>query len=412
MANTDERAVVKISLEAAGLERPENRSPINLSLVIDRSGSMSGEKLARAKEAALAALNRLAADDIFSLVAYDSTVDTLVPARRVGNREAIARAIRGIRADGNTALFGGVSEGASEVRKNLEERQYSPRIILISDGLANVGPSSPDELARLGTALMKEGVPVTTIGLGVDFNEDLMTRLAQCSDGNTYFVESSADLPRIFAAELGDALNIVARRVVLSVTFPEGVRPRKLIGREGTITAQGVELELNQLSGGQEKFALVEVEISPTEAGSERKIAEARVTYEDTIRQRRVTATAERKAHFTLDRARVIGSANFKVQTDYAKNVIALAKDRAVALADANQKEEAAKELRTTAEKMKEMAKTYHNTAVLAVTSKSAADADRIESRGLDNVSRKTFRAESAQTKNQQAYGSSNYTKP
>jgi len=410
MANTDERAVVKISLDAARLERPENRPPINLSLVIDRSGSMSGAKIEHAKEAALAALGRLSASDIFSLVAYDSTVETLVSAQRVGNGEAIARAIRSIRAKGGTALFGGVSEGASEVRKNLEDREYSPRIILISDGQANVGPSSPDELARLGTALMKEGIPVTTIGLGLDFNEDLMTRLAQRSDGNTYFVESSADLPRIFAAELGDALNVVARRVLLSVTFPDGVRPRQLIGREGVVKGQQVELELNQLSGGQEKFALVEVEISPTEAGQERKIAEARVTYEDVLSKRKVTALAERNAHFTSDRSVVIGSANFKVQTDYAENVMALAKDRAVALVDARKKEQAAKELRAQAEELKQMAATYHNSAVLAVTSQSAAAADRIENAGLDNASRKTLRAESAQTKNQQSYGSSNYS--
>lgn len=410
MANTDERAVVKISLDAARLERPENRPPINLSLVIDRSGSMGGSKIAHAKEAALAALNRLSSNDVFSLVAYDSTVETLVSAQRVGNGEAIARAIRGIRANGGTALFGGVSEGASEVRKNLENHEYSPRIILISDGQANVGPSSPEELGRLGAALMKEGIPVTTIGLGLDFNEDLMTRLAQRSDGNTYFVESSADLSRIFAAELGDALSVVARRVLLSVTFPEGVRPRQLIGREGVVKGQRVELELNQMSGGQEKFALVEVEISPTEAGQERKIADASVTYDDALRQRKVTVTAARKARFTSDRAVVIGSANFKVQTDYAENVMAMAKDRAVVLVDAQKKGQAAKELRAKADELKQMAKTYNNTAILAVASPGAAAADRIENEGLDNVSRKTLRAESAQTKNQQSYGGSNYS--
>lgn len=410
LANTDERAVVKISLDAARLERPENRPPINLSLVIDRSGSMSGSKIAHAKEAALAALNRLSANDIFSLVAYDSTVETLVSAQRVGNGEAIARAIRGLRANGGTALFGGVSEGASEVRKNLEDREYSPRIILISDGQANVGPNSPDDLGRLGVALMKEGIPVTTIGLGLDFNEDLMTRLAQRSDGNTYFVESSADLPRIFSAELGDALSVVARRVLLTVTFQEGVRPRQLIGREGVVNGQRVELELNQMSGGQEKFALVEVEISPTEAGQDRKIAEASVTYDDALKQRKVTVTAARKAHFTADRALVIGSANFKVQTDYAENVMALAKDRAVALADDRKQEQAARELRAKADELNLMAKTYGNSAILAVTSPSAAAANRIENEGLNNVSRKTLRAESAQTINQQSYEASNYS--
>src|SRR5205085_8842601 len=131
--------------------------------------------------------------------------------RRVGDGRRLEEAICSIEAGGNTALHGGVSRGAAEIRRHLDDGHYVNRIILLSDGLANVGPSTPEELGRLGTSLMKEGISVTTIGLGLGFNEDLMTRLAQRSDGNTYFVESSADLPRIFAAELGDVLNVVAR---------------------------------------------------------------------------------------------------------------------------------------------------------------------------------------------------------
>ena len=86
-----------------------------------------------------------------------------------------------------------------------------------------------------------------------------MTRLARRSDGNTYFVSSSRDLPAIFKAERGDVLNVVARRVVVTVEFPVGLRPLAFVGREGAIRGQRAEFELNQLYGGQEKFALVEV---------------------------------------------------------------------------------------------------------------------------------------------------------
>ena len=140
---------------------------------------------------------------MFSVIVYDHHVKTIVPAQSARNVEWIESRIRGIGPGGNTALFGGVSQGASEVRKNLSNR-YVHRIILLSDGLANVGPSSPEDLGRLGAALIKEGISVTTIGVGTDYNEDLMARLSQNSDGNTYFVESGRDLPRIFAAELGD----------------------------------------------------------------------------------------------------------------------------------------------------------------------------------------------------------------
>jgi Ca-activated chloride channel homolog len=318
-AETTEKAIIKIGLDCIRLPRRDLRPPVNIALVIDRSGSMAGDKIAKAREAALEAVRRLGPDDIVALVVYDTTVQTLVPAQRVGDGRRLEQAICGIEVAGNTALYGGVTRGASEVRRNMEDRRFVNRVILLSDGLANVGPSSPEELGRLGASLMKEGISVTTIGLGLGFNEDLMTRLAQRSDGNTYFVEDSRDLPRIFASELGDVLNVVARRVVIEIEFPAGVRPLNFVGREGSIRGQRAELTLNQLYGGQEKFALIEVEVSPTKPGVELEIARARVSYEDAVNQRAATLTAKRHVQFSSNRAVVVNSANHKVQAAYVR---------------------------------------------------------------------------------------------
>ncbi len=397
------RAVVKVCFDGLRLPRAEARPPVNLAIVIDRSGSMEGEKLARAREAALEALGRLAPDDILSVVIYDTDVQTLVPAQCVGNGRSIAAAIRSIRAGGSTALFGGVSQGASEVRKHIEDRRYIHRVILLSDGLANVGPQSPEELGRLGSALVKEGISVTTVGLGLGFNEDLMTRLAQRSDGNTYFVESSDDLPRIFAGELGDVLNVIARRVVVEVEFPEGVRPLSFVGRDGLIRGRKAELSLNQLYGGQEKFALIEVEVSPGTEGAEIEIASARLSYENALTQKTAVVRAQRKVSFSESREIVISSVNKKVQNDYAVNRIAETKDKAVELVDANRRGEAAKELRTQAAELKRTATTYSNAPMAALAVQQEVEADRLEREGLSNADRKSYRAESVQTKGQQS---------
>lgn len=402
-AETPDRAIIKICLDGLRLPRHDLRPPVNLALVIDRSGSMSGEKIEKAKEAALEVLRRLSSDDIFSLVAYESGVQTLIPAQPVGNGRAIERAIRSIQPGGNTALFAGVSQGASEVRKYFECGGYVNRIVLLSDGLANVGPSSPEDLGRLGAALLKEGISVTTVGLGLGYNEDLMTRLAQRSDGNTYFVESSADLPRIFAAELGDVLNVVARRVVIEIEFPDGVRPLGFVGREGVIRGQHAELTLNQLYGGQEKFALVEVEVTPAESGAEREIARARVSYEDALTRRSATLTAARTVQFSRSRATVISSADHKVQADYAQNVIALAKDKAVELVDSGRQDEAAQEMRRQAAELQKMAETYGNVSVSSAVAAMPAEAEKLERDGLDSAARKSYRAESSQVRNQQS---------
>jgi Ca-activated chloride channel homolog len=405
LADTMEKAVIKIGLDCERPVRRELRPPVNIALVIDRSGSMSGDKIMKAREAALEAVRRLSPDDIVALVVYDSSVQTLVPAQRVGDGRRLEQAIRGIEVGGNTALFGGVTRGAAEVRRHMEDRRFVNRVILLSDGLANVGPSSPEELGRLGASLVKEGISVTTIGLGLGFNEDLMTRLAMRSDGNTYFVEDSSDLPRIFSAELGDVLNVIARRVIIEIEFPSGVRPLKFIGRDGVISGQRAELSLNQLYGGQEKFALVEVEVSPSKPGVDREIARARVSYEDAVNQRPTTVTAKRNVQFSASRAEVVRSADHQVQADYAANALAVAKDEAVVLVDSNRRDEAASVLRQRAQELNAMGELYKNSAVKALAAPAAPEADRLEKEGLGNAERKIYRAESAQTRNQQSAG-------
>ncbi len=401
LADSRERVILKIALDGLRLPSSADRPPVNLCLVIDRSGSMGGEKIARAREAALEALRRLGPDDVFSMVAFSDGVETLIPATRVGHGHGLEEAIRRLHANGSTNLYGGVTQGAAEIRKHVEG-SYTHRVILLSDGIANVGPSSPDDLARLGSALVKEGISVTTIGLGLDYNEDLMTGLARRSDGNTYFVEASRDLPRIFNEELGDVLAVVARRVVIELVFPEGVRPIGFVGREGTLDGRRGTISLNQLYRGQEKFALIEVELDPAKDGAEREFVQARVRYDHATTQREVVAEASASVRMTRDQTKVVKAANHQVQTDYAANVIAMTKDAAVELVDANRTAEAAAELRARAVALDEMAKTYGNREVSSLSGRQKVEADRLEREGLAPSARKVYRTETNQTYNQQ----------
>jgi Ca-activated chloride channel family protein len=402
-ADTPERTIIKVSLEGARLARPESRPPVNLALVIDRSGSMSGQKIAKAREAALEALDRLAADDYVSVIVFSSGARTLVPAQRVGDGREIAQAIRTITADGDTALYAGVNQGAAELRKHLDEKRYVPRLLLLSDGQANQGPSTPDDLGRLGAGLLKEGISVTTVGLGLDFNEDLMTQLARRSDGNNYFVENSADLPRIFKTELGDVLNVVARMATITVEFPANVRPVRFVGRDGVIRGQTAEVTINQIYGGQEKFALIEAEVVPARAGTEREIARASVRLDDAASGRPFSASAQVRAQFSSDRELVIRSTNLRVQSDYAANEFALAKDRAIELADAGRRAEAAALLRARARELETMGRLSANSVVITISAANAVEADRLERDGLSNSARKTYRNDGANTYGQQS---------
>lgn len=299
LAGQKQTVYLRVGLTGQDGTEQRRRAPVNLAVVLDRSGSMSGGKLDRAKEAAIHAIGRLQDDDIVSVVAYDSSVNVVVPATKVSEREAIYQAIRRLEPGASTALFAGVSKGAQEVRKFMgqlnvradtaggDTREYATsryvnRIILLSDGLANEGPSTPGALADLGMSLGREGIAVTTLGLGDDYNEDLMTALAQKSDGNHTFIRSEADMIAAFDRELGDVLSVVAKEVQIKVAFPEGVRPVRLLGRDAEVAGQVVTTSLNQVYGGQMKYVLVEAELPALSVTESFPMATVDVEYVDT----------------------------------------------------------------------------------------------------------------------------------
>jgi len=400
-AGVAQTAVVKVALEAPRAPRETERPPVNLALVLDRSGSMSGDKIAKAREAAIEALRRLGPRDLFSLVVYDHAVQTLVPAQHASDTAWIEERIRSIRPGGNTALFGAVSQGAAEVRKHLGDH-YVHRVILLSDGLANVGPSSPQDLARLGAALLKEGISVTTVGVGTDFNEDLMARLAEKSDGNHYFVESSVDLPRIFAAELGDVLSVVARKVIIEIDCPDGVRPLRIIGREGRIRGQRVEIGMNQLYGGQEKYALVEVEVPAGRARESIDLARVTCAYENALTTKSERSVTLAQAKYTASEVEVKKSASKEVYEAVVENEIAEARDKALDLYNTGKPDEAAAELRQTSEQLQRKAEEVGLGAVAAPAAALEADATEFRDEGLSSTRKKEIRSESFKVRTQQ----------
>jgi Ca-activated chloride channel family protein len=401
LAGDSQTTVLKVTLDAPPAPVHIKRPAVNVALVLDQSGSMGGTKIEQAKAAAIEALSRLSAQDLFSVVVYDNNVNTIVPAQHAVNVNRIIQTIRQIHAGGSTALFGGVSQGAAEIRKNIEN-DYVHRIVLLSDGLANVGPRLPEDLGRLGAALLKENISVTTVGVGVDYNEDLMARLAQKSDGNTYFVESEMDLPHIFASELGDVLNVVARQVKVIITLPENVEPVDIIGREGRIKGRTIELYMNQLYGSQEKYALVKVKLPRATAGTKIKVATADVYYENPFTKNSERSQGVSYAAFTKNRALVEKSSNLDVIREYELNLNALVQEKAIQLSDQGKAPEAAMKLKESAAKLEKLGQLYQDEALLKEAKDVASQADQIEQKGMDKKSRKILRTESYQMKYQQ----------
>jgi len=116
---------VRVGLTGFKMELEKKRAAVNVAIVLDRSGSMQGDKIKKAKEAAISAVDRLAPQDIVSVITYDSNVQVLVPATKATDKAAIKEKIASITIGGNTALFAGVSKGAAEVRKFLDEEKVN-----------------------------------------------------------------------------------------------------------------------------------------------------------------------------------------------------------------------------------------------------------------------------------------------
>ena len=333
---------LKVGLTGFDLEAAAKRAPVNVAIVIDKSGSMAGDKIKHAKEAAKQALDRLGPGDMVSVIAFSDKVEVIAPASSLSEREAVKSAIDRITANGSTALFAGVSKGSEELRKNKQANQVN-RIVLLSDGIANVGPSSPQDLGRLGTALSKEGITVTTLGLGLDYNEDLMTQLALHSDGNHAFIKDSAELANIFQREFGDILSVVAQRISVKIHCAGGIRPVRVLGREADIRGQDVSLAMNQIYAKQEKYIMLEVEIPEGAADTDAPVAEVQLAYRNAISKADETVVSKSVARRVADASLVAESTNKAVLVDVAKLIGTEKEALAVKLNDAGKHEEAMK---------------------------------------------------------------------
>jgi Ca-activated chloride channel homolog len=343
-----QEVVVKIDLSAIAEQRKPHRTPLNLAVVLDKSGSMTGAKLEKTKQAAMLLVDRLAPNDIFSLVIFSDHAEVLVPAQKVEDKDALKEKIQGIEAGGSTALYEGVKKGADQLSEFFSSKRIN-RVILLSDGIANVGPSSPRQLHRLGSDLAERGISVTTMGVGDDYNEDVMAALAEASDANYYYVKDTEKLPEIFEKELGEMLSVAARDVRIEIICPDGVQPLGFIGRPEKFEKQQATVNLSQFTAGQDRYLFLRCLVS----GGQPEVARARVSYTDEINGGTVQmAAGAATVNFTDDRADAEKSLNGAVNAQKELMLTAVAKDEAIAQADEGNYQQAAKILRVQADSL------------------------------------------------------------
>jgi Ca-activated chloride channel homolog len=258
------------------------REPIALALVVDRSGSMKGEPMSDAKAAALRAVDALTEQDSFALVSYATTAHLDLPlAPATSEHKARARAaIEAMRAEGGTNISDGLERGATQLRGSCIgcPEDHVSRVVLISDGDPNEGIYDRDGLAQLAARTAQSGVSISTIGVGLDFDERIMTDMAVSGRGNYYFVESTVDLASIFDRELGSLGETVAVGARVELEPNAGVEIVEAYGYRTEADGTRVIVPVSDLRAGETRKVVVRVRVQSDAAGA-RELVTARLRF-------------------------------------------------------------------------------------------------------------------------------------
>jgi Mg-chelatase subunit ChlD len=239
------RTFLQVGLQAMKGEAPR-RPPLNLALVIDCSGSMADEqKLEYAKAAALQLVDRLHADDVVSLVAFDNEARLLVPASRVRDRARLKARIAALTPGSGTNIYAGLSLGHQEARKHASPETVS-RVLLLSDGEVTAGVSDVREFQKLAAANVDRDIQTTAVGMGIQFNEELMLAVAREGKGNYHFLRDGADAQRVFAKELEELTHVVAKAVRLRIRLADGVGLVRVLGAATLNEAQARQVKAEE----------------------------------------------------------------------------------------------------------------------------------------------------------------------
>lgn len=281
--------LVRITAHAAATAR---RAPLDVAFVLDRSGSMAGEKLALVKEAVDVAAGLLRDEDRAALVAFDTDVDLpqpLAPATGRG-KAALRLALHGIDAGSATNLSGGWLAGCQELAgaPATEGGHRLHRALLLTDGLANEGITAPHELMRHATQLRLRGVTTTTLGVGLGFDEVLLGGMAEAGGGNFQFIAHASELRQFFAREIGELLSVSAIAPRLELTLPHGMRARLVNAFPVSRSGKTITVDLRDLAAGDEVSLIFDLTIAAGALGTT-LAPSLRLTWVDPATDRRET---------------------------------------------------------------------------------------------------------------------------
>ena len=227
----------------------EFRMPLNLVLVIDRSGSMSGDRIAKVKDALVRLVEKLGNNDFVSIVTYNDTAEVCLEATKVRNNDSVNFAIQGIEASGSTNLHAGLMKGYELAHQCFDSRKAN-RVILLTDGIANHGVTDETTIAKESKSFNDLGIGLSTIGLGGSFNRSLLRELADAGNGAIHFIADAGDIQKVFVDEFDSLLSPSASNVKVTVKVPAGEKLPKIFGYQAEKVGSCFRIPLENMSYG------------------------------------------------------------------------------------------------------------------------------------------------------------------
>lgn len=281
-------AILQIGIATSELNKGTlaDAPPVNVSLVIDKSGSMSSDnRLVNAKEAAMEFVKRLRSTDHISILAFDSNVEIVLASSEVGNKKAVLAAIDKIQLGGSTDLNAGLVAGYGEVAKAYVPGQAN-KVIVLTDALTNSGVVDPLQIIRT-TKIFNEkyNINVSIVGVGMDFNTDLSRKITDNAKSSIYFINDSEDIKKVFIDEVESLLCPVTRNAKLILEFDEGIALETFFGYTPTIGKNRLELDLNNMNKGLTQIFLARFSITNTDGKIPPVVA--RIEYFDISKNKR-----------------------------------------------------------------------------------------------------------------------------
>lgn len=377
---------IEITLKTPQATHGRNRQPLNLALVIDKSGSMQGDKLEYAKQAAMHVLGLLTDRDQLAIIAFDSEIEILHPSALVdaGYKQQARSRIASLQAGTMTNLGGGWLLGCEQIASHPLEGSLQ-RALLLTDGLANEGITSPEELSGHARQLHARGIATSTFGVGTDYDHFLLELMANNGGGKYYYIKDPEEIPQLFRIELEELTTITAADTRISVELPANVSVEVLGSWETEKTENQITVHLGDIPEDQTERVCLRLLCPPVGKDNLIKLeAEAKAKGED---GGGLLAKASLElAYATMEKVNA-AKVNDGVRNESASVLMAGASRQALELEQAGRYQEAKQSIETALLK--------HGTYLTSEKQKEYEELKERVARALDPMSRKLFHSTS-----------------